>query len=62
VIVDVPAVLLLGVITWLLYRARSVRVLDVVIVAGFGFFLARTTFAGPIARLFASIGHALIHL
>jgi hypothetical protein len=61
-VLNLPAVVLLGVCTWLLYRSRTMRAFEIWVVGGFGFFLARTALSGPITSVFAALGHALTHL
>ncbi|MGP4112517.1 hypothetical protein ACTWP5_16600 [Streptomyces sp. 4N509B] len=46
----IPLVIVLGIVTWLLVRSRSVKVWEAVAIAAFGFCLALTPVGAGIAN------------
>lgn len=48
-VIALPAVIIFGLVSWLLLRSRMIRPLEAVIVGLFGFFLAATTLGHGLA-------------
>lgn len=56
-LLGLPAVLIFGLLAWLILRSRRVSLLDALVFMLFGFYLASTWFASFVNELVTSIPH-----
>lgn len=56
-LLGLPAVLIFGLLAWMILRSRRVSLLDAVVFLLFGFYLASTWFAGVVGGLVAAVAH-----
>lgn len=56
-LLGLPAVLIFGLLAWMILRSRRVSVLDAVVFLLFGFYLASTWFADFINELVTAVPH-----